>query len=166
MRFRWTSGECQGNVKSQSELDIGGHETCLTFLCCLSVMLLPMMTQAYLHHELSDSHICIIRQRLNIKRPRNYISFCKMPGWFGSKVGWFGSLPKSAVSRWRFISKFPSLPKSALFQLGQPYSTISFSWLTKHTYIKAEAHALRWFRLKQIITGETVFFWLDNISGR
>ena len=26
--FRWMSVECQVNVKSQSELDIGGHETC------------------------------------------------------------------------------------------------------------------------------------------
>ena len=29
MMVRW-SGECQVNVKSQSELDIGGRETCLS----------------------------------------------------------------------------------------------------------------------------------------
>ena len=28
MMVRWTSGEHQVNVKSQSELDIGGRETC------------------------------------------------------------------------------------------------------------------------------------------
>ena len=30
MRFRLVSGECQVNVKSQSELDIGGRETCIS----------------------------------------------------------------------------------------------------------------------------------------
>ena len=31
MRFRWVSGECQVNVKSQSERDIGGRETCFIY---------------------------------------------------------------------------------------------------------------------------------------
>ena len=36
MRFRRMSVECQANVKSQSELDIGGRETC--YNCSYGIM--------------------------------------------------------------------------------------------------------------------------------
>ena len=32
MMVRW-SGEVQVNIKSQSELDIGGRETCIVYAC-------------------------------------------------------------------------------------------------------------------------------------
>ena len=35
------SGECQVNVKSQSELDIGGRETFRVLICSLPVFLAP-----------------------------------------------------------------------------------------------------------------------------
>ena len=58
---RWMSGECQVNVKSQSELDIGGRETCLflSYLHSCSHLLYSVFSCSFSNVDVS-SNFCLL----------------------------------------------------------------------------------------------------------
>ena len=80
------SGECQVNVKSQSELDIGGRETCLPLSCLISYLAVNPGGHGYtareveaaaLHHPLvalraADQHWPLILNNNTISQSSMY----------------------------------------------------------------------------------------------
>ena len=50
------SVECQVNSKSQSELDIGGRETCLVYYNVFIQLAIKLLRYS---HKLTDVHVCV-----------------------------------------------------------------------------------------------------------